>query len=516
MKDNMLGVMLDCSRGAVMTVDTVKNYADILAKMGYNTLMLYTEETYEIPSEPFFGYMRGRYTADELREIDAYCESIGIELVPCIQTLAHLEQMFRWTDAYNNIRDCDNILLADEPKTYELIEKMFKTCRECFKTDTIHIGMDEAMNVGLGKYLQKHGYHDRFDIINKHLHRVCDIAKKYGFNPMIWSDMFCKLAGADEDINAVREKAALPDNVTLVYWDYYSTEYGNYVGGLKKNLAFGRPTAFAGGAWTWRGFAPDNAYSIDATRAALKACKDNGVTNVFFTSWGDGGSECSKYVVLPALMYAAELYRGNDDAEDIKRKFKEITGEDFDAIASADLLDDTANENDFPHWNFAPCKFSLYNDPFLGFEDRRCYIGMSEYYAGLEKKYAEVAETSKYSFAFKVYENLCKILKYKSDLGLRTREAYKNGDKKALASLAHNDYNGAIAGIEPFCDSFRKSWMLQNKPFGFEGHERSLGALELRLKSCRDRILSYVNGEIDKIDELEEKPTKELYDFINK
>ena len=67
-----LGVMLDCSRNAVRTVEFVKNFMRTLAAMGYNQLMLYTEDTYEIEGEPRFGYMRGRYTVDELRELDAF------------------------------------------------------------------------------------------------------------------------------------------------------------------------------------------------------------------------------------------------------------------------------------------------------------------------------------------------------------------------------------------------------------------------------------------------------------
>ena len=67
-----LGVMLDCSRGAVYTVEALKKYIDVLAKMGYNSLQLYTEDTYEIKEEPYFGYMRGRYSADELRLLDFY------------------------------------------------------------------------------------------------------------------------------------------------------------------------------------------------------------------------------------------------------------------------------------------------------------------------------------------------------------------------------------------------------------------------------------------------------------
>ena len=114
---NMLGVMLDCSRNAVLKVDAVKQYAAMLKKMGYNTLMLYTEDTYEVDNQPFFGHLRGRYSKAELKEMDAYCCQLGIELIPCIQTLAHLGNMFKWESVYHEVNDSDNILLIGEEKT---------------------------------------------------------------------------------------------------------------------------------------------------------------------------------------------------------------------------------------------------------------------------------------------------------------------------------------------------------------------------------------------------------------
>ena len=120
---NMFGVMIDCSRNSVMTVSYMKSYLERLAILGYNMVMIYTEETYKIADEPFFGLMRGAYSEQEIKELDDYAASLGIELIPCIQTLAHLEQMFRWAK-FNEINDCNGILLVDEPKTYELIEKM--------------------------------------------------------------------------------------------------------------------------------------------------------------------------------------------------------------------------------------------------------------------------------------------------------------------------------------------------------------------------------------------------------
>ena len=91
-----LGVMLDCSRNAVMNVTSVKKYIDILERLGYNTLMLYTEDTYEVDNQPYFGYLRGRYTQKEMQEIDAYAVAHNVELIPCIQTLAHLNAAVRW------------------------------------------------------------------------------------------------------------------------------------------------------------------------------------------------------------------------------------------------------------------------------------------------------------------------------------------------------------------------------------------------------------------------------------
>ena len=64
------GPMFDCSRNAVLTIDSAKTLIDICADLGYSSFLLYTEDTYEVYDNPYFGYGRGRYSCDELREID--------------------------------------------------------------------------------------------------------------------------------------------------------------------------------------------------------------------------------------------------------------------------------------------------------------------------------------------------------------------------------------------------------------------------------------------------------------
>ena len=90
-----LGVMLDFSRNGVMTLETLKNFLTILSKMGYNTVFLYMEDTYEVEGEKYFGYMRSRYSIEEMKQIDDFCYELGMEAIPCIQTLAHLKTYFK-------------------------------------------------------------------------------------------------------------------------------------------------------------------------------------------------------------------------------------------------------------------------------------------------------------------------------------------------------------------------------------------------------------------------------------
>ena len=218
-----LGIMVDCSRNAVMKPEKVKELAKIISDMGYNMLQLYTEDTYEIAGEPFFGHMRGRYSQEELKDIDVYCASVGIELVPCIQVLAHLNQLKLW-EPYVNLFDCHDILMVGDEKVYELIDKMFATLEKCFTSRRVNIGMDEAHFLGRGKYQDLHGYRDRVEILTEHLARVKEIADRHGFTLMMWSDMFFRLHNQGEYYGEnikIPETTIdrVPEGVELIYWD---------------------------------------------------------------------------------------------------------------------------------------------------------------------------------------------------------------------------------------------------------------------------------------------------------
>jgi hexosaminidase len=501
------GAMLDCSRGAVMNVESVKKMASLLKKMGYDTLLLYTEDTYTIESEPYFGYLRGRYSPAEIKEIDAYCHKEGIELVPCIQTLAHLNGISRWSH-FSPVFDCQDVLMVDAPETYELIDKMFASLADTFSSRKVHIGMDETFALGLGRYVREHGYTKPIDLYLRHLAKVVEIAKKHGFSPMAWSDMLFRATTHGEYYDTASKipegfLAKIPSSLSLIYWDYYHTEKDYYAAMISDHQAFGHPLWAAGGVWSWAGFAPENAYAMASMKGLLEACKEKGVRNFFLTAWKDNGGECSFFACLPSFFYASEIAKGIEDEKTIEKDFKATFGvayEDFLLFDSPNEITLTKKKHTFEN----PSKYLLYNDPLLGLcdgsvkrEDDAIYLAHAKALKAAEKRLGDYAYLARY------YGSLCSLLALKNSLGQRTREAYQKKDKKALQDLLPR-YEATYRRTEKFLRDFRSAWLQENKVFGFEVQELRLGGLLFRLKSAADRLEAYLRGEISQLDELEE------------
>ncbi len=498
---NRLGTMVDCSRNGVMRPETVRRWAKLTKDIGYNMLMLYTEETYEIKSQPYFGYGRGRYTEDELRGIDAYCSEIGMELIPCIQTLAHLGSLTRWP-AFKPYTDVNDILLIDDERTYALIEEMFKTLSRCFTSRLVNVGMDEAHLVGRGKYYDQHGDSNRHELLLRHLKKVAEIGKKYGFTLLMWSDMFFRLASggvyyAPDVTFDPSISAQIPDNVQLIYWDYYSEKKEIYDGMLAAHKTLKEGAWFAGGLWSWRGFAPHNRHTMEVTREGFAACRDAGVQDVVMTIWGDNGNECSRFSLLPSLYFSAQAAKGETDLDRIRAGFREHFGIDFDDFM---LLDLPGTGSDVRSCD--PEKYLLYNDPFRGLMDTTIVGGEGEAYGKVADRIAAV-DAGEFAPQFRTLGALCRVLEKKAELGPRIRKAYSTGDRAGLEAAA-NDCDAILPLLKDFYEALRAQWMAENKPHGFEVQEIRLGGLSLRLESCARTIRSYLAGELDRLEELEE------------
>ena len=516
-KFKYFGAMLDCSRNAVMTVEQVKKFMSLLKKMGYNCLGLYLEDTYEVEGEPYFGHFRGRYSKAELKEIDDFGYSIGIEVVPYIQTLAHFNQLLKWPQ-YAAFSEGDGFtLLVDDERTYKLIDKLFATMRECFRTKRITVGMDEAVNVGNRRYRDIHGEVDRVDVLLRHMNKVAEMAEKYDFEPTCWPGMLRKMVtGAytiDSTIDYKTDKRILeqfPKNMAVQTGDYNQHRKENseeiLTSKIKLNKDFFHKdnVSFLGGCWKWASFAPRNELAIINSYYCIKCALECGVEEYYTSLWGDDGAESSIYSVLPALVANACFARGITDPEALKQKFNEWTGENFDDYMLVDKPDYTPDYMIGFAINLS--KYAFYNDCFLGKCDSMIAPYDAANYAEYAKQlFAAADRAGEYKYIYDFYANLSNVLALKADIGIRTRKWYDSGRDAETLDLLIKDYKEISVRLEAFYEAFHTVWYKENKPQGFEVQDIRVGGLMRRVKNCTRTLEDYRDKKLDKILELEEK-----------
>lgn len=517
-----LTLLLDCSRNGVISFETFKILTLRLSLVGYTSIQLYMEDTLELDGEPYWGHLRGRYSPAELKAMDEFADSIGIELVPFIQTLAHLDNIFLWPEYYK-VWDIYNTVCIGEDRTYEIIEKIFKTLRASLKTKKVNIGFDEAHFVLRGKYMDKHGYPiDKFEVVAQHLKKVITIASKYDFHPSMWSDMFFRLVydgnyQVEPDVSSEplkKIKSHVPENIDIIYWDYYHDDVKFYDAMLKKHKLLSDNIQFACGIWKWLGYVPLNRYGINNTIPGLQAAMKNNIKEILATAWGDNGNEAPVFSAIPQYVTVAEFtYKGKFDVKAVKKSCKELFFANYDDFLLLDIPNVIGSKDDKPQ-NFNPSKYLLYNDPIYGLfdyhTDEECRKHFENCVPLLKKAKKRNPE---YKAVFELESALCDYLAVKANFGNTLRTLYKNHDKQGLKAFITKILPLAIKKLDAFVITLRNSWMKENKIFGFDVLELRLGGQRQRLTEIKFLIKDYLDGSRKTLPELEENPLSFSYDF---
>lgn len=528
------GFMLDCSRNSVSTVSTIKNILQYMALLGLNNLFLYTEDTYQLPSYPYFGYQRGAYTAAELREIDDYGALLGIEVIPCIQTLAHLTTFLQWDDSAA-LRDSGDVLLVGDEEVYTLIAEMFRTLRKTFRTSRIHIGMDEAHDLGRGRSLDRRGYIPPASLMKEHLERVNALAKAAGYNPIMWSDMYFRMASPDheyyDDAPLTQEirDSVVPD-VGLVYWDYYHEDQATYDRMLTRHESLGPSEIwFASGVWTWNGLKVNHGKALATNEAGLAACRKHNIQHVFTTAWGDNGAETNVVEAFLDLQYFGDASwtaappahdssrrdggrrdgsRLDGGRQDVIRRSALLSGADSEAFYAMRLFDEVPGVAKDNPLTVNPSKYILWCDPLTGLFDALILPmadQLAEHYLALAEYFDSVAGQSR-SQARVFYlqsAQLADCLQRKVHLIQELRPAYLNEDFETLNRLVKTDIPELIAAVTDLQAFTLSIWYLYYKPEGSEVIDARFGAQLARLRTCQDRLDGFLTNVYDQLPELE-------------
>lgn len=506
-----LGIMLDVSRNMVMRPEHFKKWLRCMALCGCNEVLLYCEDTYELDDEPFFGSHRAPYSLEELRDMDAYAAALGIELVGCIQTLGHMEQLL-WHRHYASMTDSERIMLVDSVETEKLIRKMISFWSSAFRSRRIHVGMDEAHGLGRGLHQTLHGAEKESSIMTRHLKLVSDICKENGLAPMIWSDMFFRMTNSAHEyydytspFPAGLKKEIDPDT-QLVYWDYYHKQALDYRKMIARHRELGKEPVVASGIWVWSRLWYDHRQTMETALPCINVCRQEKIKELFFTMWGDDGAFCNYDSSLAGIIRCADLAYGDRDENDSADRFEAVCQADYGANIAASELQMELEDN----FTLLPAMM-LWDDPLLGKYFDSCKRAYPEfdlaYLDQLDDVLCRIMPSAEDCAAGDIgyAVDLIKFLIKKVELRGALEAAYDLGDRLALRELVTTTIPAAIAALVEVDAGFRRNWLKCAKAHGLERIQvRNAGQLA-RLEELSIRIREYLDGTVERIEELDER-----------
>lgn len=509
------GLMIDASRNGVPRVESLEQRIVELALLGINQLTLYTEDTYEVNGHPLVGYMRGAYSKKELRRVVAFANMFGVEMFPCIQTLAHLEQVLQYRKAYAPIRDTSSVLAVNAKGTRDFVAALLDSASAPYDSKLIHIGMDEPWDLGRGTEFRVDTKIDPRELYLQHLNLVAKQCAERQLEPILWGDFVLGQHTWNGDLPMTPAQwRKIPKNVTLDYWQYFTESEADYRKDMRRYREFGFEPIVSPAVWNWDRFWGLHDKAKRTFEPMLHVAKAEGVRRVLMTMWGDDGQEAPYRSNLPSLaLYAEHCFRKTPKAADVAAAVELIGGDTMDSFlrpTELDCPDALALEK---NGNFA--KALTWDDPLLGlFASHLERKPLTAHYQKLapqleaQAKGAAPRNRTLFRFAAAVAASLV----HKADLRTRARRAYLAGDRRGLQSSVA-ETNKTIRALQKQWSAHRAIWLEENKPFGLEVLDLRYGGQIARLHVFRDKLREHLAGRAPQIEEFDVKPQNFLGDY---
>lgn len=299
------GFYHDITRGKVPTLDTLKQLVDTMASYKLNSLQLYIEHTFEFKEYEFCKDELGYLTKDEITELERYCNSKFIELVPSISSFGHLYHLLQ-NDKYKHLcelpdytptkhywaeRMAHHTINPELDESFELIKSMLDQYMQVSQSDKFNICCDETFDLATGINKGK----DKAELYVNFVKKIIGYLTSKGKTVMMWGDIILQ---HPEYIND------LPENVIFLNWNYSKNPLEEQ---FKKIYDCGKIQILCPGTSSWNSFTEDIAVEEgNITGLADYAYKYDSL-GLLNTNWGDYGNIASITMSLYGLILGSAV-----------------------------------------------------------------------------------------------------------------------------------------------------------------------------------------------------------------
>jgi Glycosyl hydrolase family 20, catalytic domain len=157
------GFMLDVSRSRVPTMEALFELVEQLSFLRQNELQLYLEHVFAYSDHEEAWEGTDPLTGPELQELDFFCRTRFVELVPNQNSLGHMHQWLKHS-TYRDLAECpDGVshpfsldvepfsLDPQSPEVEEFVDGLYAQLLPNFSSRTFNVGLDEAFDLMSGR-----------------------------------------------------------------------------------------------------------------------------------------------------------------------------------------------------------------------------------------------------------------------------------------------------------------------------------------------------------------------------
>lgn len=326
------GYYLDVTRGRIPTLSYLKAFADQLSYYKINQLQLYVEHSYLFQGLSEVWRDDTPLTAEEILELDAYCNSLQIELVPSIATFGHLYKLLT-TKTYSHLcelpdsdkqpfafedRMMHHTIDASNEESLTLIKRLIDEYLPLFQSKHFNICADETFDLGKGRSKSKAQEQGIKKMYMTYVKELCSYLVRKGKRPMFWGDVIIEFP------EAIKE---LPEETICLNWGYAPNQGEESTRLLHQA---GATQYLCPGVGGWNQFINLIRSSYEnITRMSTYAHRYNAL-GVLNTDWGDFGHINHPEFSTAGMIYGA-AFSWNQEVlpfEEINRQISVLAYED--------------------------------------------------------------------------------------------------------------------------------------------------------------------------------------------
>ena len=197
---------------ATWSVERLKKFFEFFARYGGTGILLDYKTAF-----PYTGTLKNlragnAYTEQEIGELCAHAEKLGLEIIPKGISFSHAEAILKCPE-FADLADGKALNLARE----ESVELLLESSRQLIQLHPgcrmVHLGGDEIFQFTLAP--ESYAFasvHGKSALYVDFLNRFAERAGKWNLSFGIWSDMLIRYPEAIDSLNR---------NYTIFYWDYW-------------------------------------------------------------------------------------------------------------------------------------------------------------------------------------------------------------------------------------------------------------------------------------------------------